>query len=228
MTKSRGILPPKVFWTEAEKAIVRELYPSTKNADIVKLLGRHTEKSVWGIAKKLGVKKSPEYLRVMGGYLDGKRGAQQRFKPGNVPWIAGKKLPGRTSNTSFVKGQRPANWMPLGTRRVNSLGVLERKIKEGPNGALNWEAEHRLVWKEANGPIPRNHCVVFKEGRFSTQLELITLDAIQLLSRKELMQENTIWRRSPEVAALYVLKGQITRQVNRIKKESEHHAQPSY
>lgn len=227
MTKSRGILPPKVFWTEAEKAIVGELYPNTKNSDIVKVLGRHTDKSLWAIAKKLGVKKSPEYLRLMGGQLDGVRGSGTRFQPGQVSWIAGKKLPGRTSATSFVKGQRPVNWMPLGARRVSSLGVLERKIKEGPNGALNWEAEHRLIWKEANGPIPRNHCVAFKPGRFSTVLELVTLDAIQLLSRKEVMLENSIWRRSPELAALYQLKGQITRQVNRIKKETQH-AQPTY
>jgi hypothetical protein len=41
------------------------------------------------------------------------------------------------------------------------------------------------------------------------------------------MLENSIWRRSPELAALYQLKGQITRQVNRIKKETEH-AQPAY
>jgi hypothetical protein len=46
MTKSRGILPPKVFWTEAERAIVRELYRNTKNSEIVKLLGRHTDKSM--------------------------------------------------------------------------------------------------------------------------------------------------------------------------------------
>jgi hypothetical protein len=221
MTKSRGILPPKVFWTEAEKAIVRALYPNTKNSEIIRILGRHTEKSVWGIAKKLGVKKSPEYLRVMGGYLDGHRGAQKRFQPGHVPWSAGKKLPGKTSSTSFVKGQRPPNWMPLGSHRVNHEGVLERKIKEGNNGALNWEAEHRLIWKEANGPIPRNHCIVFKPGCFSNKPELVTLDAIQLVTRKEVMLENSIWKKSPELAALYQLKGQITKQVNRISKEAK-------
>lgn len=227
MTKSRGILPPKVFWTEAEKQIVRELYPNTKNSEIIKILGRHTEKSVWGIAKKLGVKKSPEYLHSMGGYLDGKRGAQKRFLPGHVPWIKGKKLPGRTSSTSFVKGQRPPNWMPLGSHRINSEGVLEQKVREGNNGALNWEAVHRLVWKKANGPIPRNHCIVFKPGRFSTKLELITLDAIQLVTRKEVMLENSIWRKNPELAAIYQLKGQINRQVNKIKKEAES-AQSTY
>ncbi|MDP1530284.1 MAG: HNH endonuclease [Rhodoferax sp.] len=226
MTKSRGILPPKVFWTDAEREIVRQLYPDTKNSEIVKVLGRHTEKSIWGIAKKLGVKKSPEYLRVMGGYLDGKRGSQKRFEPGHVPWIKGKKLPGRTSSTSFVKGQRPPNWKPMGSHRVNGEGYLERKVREGNNGGLNWEAVHRLVWKAANGAIPRNHVVVFKEARFTNVLEQITLDAIELVSRKQLMSKNTIWVKNPELAALYQLKGQITRQVNRIKETQ--HVQPSY
>ena len=221
MTKSRGILPPKVFWTDAEKAIVIQLYANTQNAEIIRILGRHTEKSVWGIAKKLGVKKSPEYLRLLGGQLDGVRGTASRFKPGNKPWITGLKLPGKTSSTSFVKGQRPVNWLPFGTHRVNPEGVLTRKIKEGNNGALNWEAVHRLVWKEAHGPVPRGHCVAFKAGRFTNQLELITLDAIQLLTRKEVMQQNSIWVVNPELAGLYALKGAITRQVNRIQKESQ-------
>lgn len=221
MTKSRGILPPKVFRTDAEKEIVIQLYPNTKNSEIIKIIGCHTEKSVWTIAKKLGVKKSPEYLRLMGGQLDGVRGTASRFKPGNKPWLTGQKLPGKTSITSFVKGQRPANWMPLGARRINSEGVLERKIKEGPNGAMNWEAEHRLVWKDANGLIPKNHCIAFKPDKFSNVLELITLDAIELLTRKEVMLRNSIWAKNPELAKLYQLKGQITRQVNRINKESQ-------
>lgn len=226
MTKSRGILPPKVFWTEAEREIVRKLYPDTKNSEIVRVLGRHTEKSLYGIAKKLGVKKSPEYLRLMGGYLDGKRGAQKRFEPGHVPWIKGKKLPGRTSSTSFVKGQRPTNWMPIGAHKINSDGVLVRKIREGNNGGLNWESVARLVWKKANGAIPARHVIVFKDGRKITVLEEITIDKLECISREENARRNNQWSKDPEMMKLYVLKGHITRQVNRIK-ESQH-VQSSY
>jgi len=222
MTKSRGILPPKVFWTDAEKDVVRQLYPDTKNAEIIKILGRHTEKSLWGVAKKLGVKKSPEYLRVMGGYLDGQRGSQSRFKPGNVPWTKGKKMPGRTSSTSFVKGQRPPNWMPLGAHKVNADGYLVRKIREGNNGGLNWEGVHRLVWRDAHGAIPARHVIVFRAGMKTTVLEEITIDRLECISRKENALRNSVWKTDPEIAKLHVLKGHITRQVNRIKKESQH------
>lgn len=221
MTKSRGILPPKVFWTDAEKELVRQLYPNTKNIDIIKLLGRHTEKSVWGIAKKLGVKKSPEYLKLMGGYLDGKRDNGKRFKAGEKSWITGKKLPGRTSSTSFVKGQRPPNWMPLGAHKVNTDGYLVRKIKEGNNGGLNWEGVHRLVWKEANRPIPQRHMIVFKDGMRTTVLEEITIDRLECIDREENARRNNQWAKDPEMMRLYVLKGHIKRQVNRIAKEAE-------
>ena len=220
MTKSRGILPPKVFWTEAEKQIVRELYANTQNSEIVKILGRHTAKSVWGMANKLGLKKSPEYLRVLGGWLDGKRGAQKRFEPGHVPWTAGKKFPGRTTSTSFVKGQRPPNWMPLGAHKINSDGYLVRKIREGNNGGLNWEGVHRLVWKQAHGPIPAKHVITFKPGMKTTALEEITVDKLECISLRENAQRNNKWKTDPEMMKLYNLKGQITRQVNRIKEQN--------
>ena len=223
MTKSRGILPPKEFWTDAEKDIVRKLYPSTKNSEIVKVLGRHTEKSIWGIAKKLGVKKSEEYMRSMGGYLDGHRGAQKRFAPGHVPWTKGKKLPGRTSSTSFVKGQRPANWMPLGAHKLNTDGYLVRKVREGNNGGLNWEVVHRLVWKQAKGAIPARHMIVFKAGQKTTVLEEITIDKLECISREENARRNNQWAKDPEMMKLHVLKGHITRQVNRIQKASDQH-----
>jgi hypothetical protein len=219
MTKSRGILPPKVFWTDTEKEIVCQLYPNTQNAEIIRILGRHTERSLWGIAKKLGVRKSPEYLKSMGGQLDGKRGAQKRFEPGHVPWSAGKKFPGKTSSTSFVKGQRPPNWMPLGAHKLNTDGYLVRKIREGNNGGLNWEGVHRLVWKEANGPIPARHVITFKAGMKSTILEEITADKLECISFKENALRNSVWKLDPEMMKLYQLKGAITRQVNRIKEE---------
>ena len=216
MTKSRNILPPKVFWTDAEKDIVRKLYANTKNAEIIRILGRHTEKSVWGIAKKLGVKKSPEYLKLMGGYLDGKRDNGKRFKPGEKSWIAGKKLPGRVSSTSFSKGQRPRNWMPLGAHKLNSDGYLVRKVREGNNGGLNWEGVHRLVWKDAHGPIPPRHMIAFKTGKKTTVLEQITTEVLECIDREENARRNSMWKSDPELMKLYVLKGQITKQVKKI------------
>jgi hypothetical protein len=116
-----------------------------------------------------------------------------------------------------VKGQRPPNWMPLGAHKLNADGYLVRKIREGNNGGLNWEGVHRLVWKEANGPIPARHVITFKAGMKTTILEQITADRLECISFKENALRNSVWKLDPEITKLYQLKGQITRQVNRIK-----------
>jgi len=47
-------------------------------------------------------------------------------------------------------------------------------------------------------------------------LEEITLDKLELLTRAQNAARNSPYTRSPELGRLYQLKGQITRQVNRI------------
>lgn len=219
MTKSRGILAPRKPWTAADDSTMRELFPTTVTRELAVLLGR-TSEVVSGRAKKLGLKKTAEHIRLHGGWLDGVRGAHTRFAPGIRPWNTGKKGVHHSPKTEFKAGQRPPNWMPLGMVKLNSDGILVRKVREGNNGGLNWEAEHRCVWRDANGEIPSTHCVVFLPGRFTTEREKITVDALELITRGEMASRHNYWKKDPEMARLYVLKGHITRHVNRIKKEA--------
>ena len=62
--------------------------------------------------------------------------------------------------TMFKKGQRPHNFKPVGSTRVNIDGYVEVKVAD-PN---TWRARSRLVYEQANGKIPRNHCVLHKNG----------------------------------------------------------------
>ena len=59
-------------------------------------------------------------------------------------------------------------------------------------------------------------------GQFTNVLEEITANKLECISRAENARRNSMWRLDPEVAKLYQLKGAITRQVNRIKKETQH------
>lgn len=220
MTKSRGILTPRKPWTAADDALMRELFPTTVTRDLAVMLGRNGP-VVSARAKKLGLKKTPEHVRLHGGWLTGAEGQNSRFKPGLRPWNTGNVGVRHSPKTEFKKGDRAPNWMPLGTVKINTDGVLVRKVREGNNGGLNWEAEARCVWREANGPIPRGYCVVFKPGRQTTVRELITLDALELITRGEMATRNSYWKKDPEWARLVVLKGHITRHVNRLKKEQE-------
>lgn len=80
-------------WHDDDIALLRELYPHNPTRELCGLLDR-TEQQVYFMARKLGIKKSPEYLagphacRLRRG---DNVGAGNRFKPGNDPWNKGMK-----------------------------------------------------------------------------------------------------------------------------------------
>ena len=109
-------------------------------------------------------------------------------------------------------------------RTVNSKGYLQLEVKTsddtGPNHK-RWTPVHRLVWEQANGPVPKGHIVIFKTPALRTAvLEEITLDRLLLVSRAEHAQRNHWRTRHPELGNLFALKGAIKRQVNKIIKGS--------
>ena len=216
-------------WTDEDKEVVRLFYADTPTSDIARALGRPVGQ-VYRIAQKLGLHKSEDYLASpASGRLDGVRGNGSRFRKGQSSWNAGLKgwqAGGRAAETQFKKG-RPAdlshNYQPIGTERINKDGYLERKVTDDPNLApvRRWVAVHRLVWEAVNGPIPAGHAVCFRPGRRTTEASLITVDALELVSRGDLARRNHPKNKSPELARLVQLKGAITRQVNRIAREAK-------
>jgi len=227
MTKSRNILGPRRIWSEAELTILREQYPHERSADIAERLGidvaRVTKRAaILGIKKSAAFAASDKSGRISKGQHIG-QGTQ--FLPGQKPWNTGTHYVagGRSAEMCFKKGQMSGaaqhNWVPIGTYRINSDGVLDQKITDDWPPHKHWEAVHRLVWKAANGPIPAGHVITFKPGRKTTVLELITPDAVECVSRAEMTRRNSYWIKNPELGRLYQLKSRITQQVNRIQKE---------
>lgn len=237
MTKSRGILAPRNNWTAGEESIVRDLYPDIPCADIAALLGRKPG-SVYQAANRLGLEKS-EYFKTsdMSGRVS--RGKQlpqmiaNRFKPGHTSWNKGTHFvaPGRSAETRFKKGRKPEesrNYRPIGSLRLTKEGYLEQKVTDDPRlvPARRWASVHRLVWQAAHGPIPKGHIVGFKQGMFTNKFGLITPDRLECMTMRQNVQRNSIWRKDPEVAKLYQLKGAITRQVNRLIKSNHKEQTP--
>jgi hypothetical protein len=233
MTKSRGILGPRRRWTESEDDVLRERYASTLTADLASLLG-HTLSSTHQRAHKLGLRKSVEFIAAVArerSAKDDHGGRAHQFKPGVPSWSKGTK--GRVGvqdgckATQFKKG-RPAhearNYVPIGSERLSKDGYLERKVTDDPSiyPARRWVAVHRLVWESAHGPIPAGYVVVFKPGRRSTDREAITPDAVELITRQQLMQRNTFHQYGPEIVKLVQLRGAITRQINQRSKDAPH------
>lgn len=228
MTKSRGILVPRRRWTEAELATLRQHYPDTATDQVAAMIGR-APASVYSKAATLGLQKSAAFLesdrsgRIQRGRTHPKMIATQ-FAPGSISWNKGRKginYEGMQA-TQFKPGQRSHTWVPIGSYRINCDGALERKVRDvpGPNH-LRWHPVARLVWEGAHGPVPKGHMVIFRPGMKTAVLEQITLDKLELISRAENARRNHPRNRSPELAQLVQIKGAITRQVNRIRREAE-------
>ena len=227
MTKSRGLYKPRHVWTADQLDILRRTYADTSTAKLAREFGvsRHV---VYDKAAKLGLRKRVDFFasvesgRTLPG---GTRGAATRFQPGLVPANNGLRrpgyAPGNVAATQFRKGNRPHTWVPVGSHRVNSDGYLDRKVTDDGPPYKHWVGVHRLVWIEANGPVPDGYAVVFRPGRKTTVLEAITLDALELVSRRELMARNTVNNLPPELAKLVQLRGALNRQINKRAKANE-------
>lgn len=229
MTKSRGILPPRRYWTTQEIDLVRRRYADTPTAELAAELGCSVE-SVYRLATKMELKKSPALLSAMARERSARPdhgGRATRFQKGLVPANKGKKMPagwapGDMAKTQFKQGHRPHTWRPVGSQTVNPDGILDEKVSEEPGPRhTRWKPVHRLVWERANGPVPEGYVVVFRPGRKTTDPALITLDAVELIPRAELIQRNSFHNWPKPLEELVLLRGRLTRQINKRAKEAE-------
>ena len=224
MTKSRGILPPRRAWSAEEDAVIRELYAVTRTVEIADRLQRKAG-AVHQRARKLGVAKAREFIVALARQrtaAPGHGSHATRFPKGAEPWNKGfhYEAGGRSAETRFKPGARPHTWKPVGSYRVNADGYLDQKVSDTGYPPRDWRAVHRLVWEAANGPVPAGRVVVFKPGRHTTDPTLISLDAVECITRQELMQRNTVHNLPKPLAELVQLRGAINRQINKRAKES--------
>lgn len=117
-------------------------------------------------------------------------GIDTKFKIGIVPHNKGQKGVGGWEPTQFKKGNRPYNYMPVGSERVNGDNYVDVKIKD----PRTWKAKHLVVWEEANGPVPKGHAVIFGDGNRRNfdlnNLILVTRQQLAILNNRGLIQSD--------------------------------------
>lgn len=204
-------------WTPGEDRVLRELYAITITSEIAQRLARPAS-SVYKRAGLLGLSKSPEFFEPdsSGRMRKGRafRGVAYRFPKGHVPANKGQRGFRASPATEFKPGQRGSKWLPIGSLRTSKEGYLQRKMTDTGYPPRDWVAVHRLVWIDAHGPIPEGHAVAFLPGRFSAEASTITPDALELVSRAELMRRNTIHRMPKELVDLARLRGVLNRTIH--------------
>ena len=124
-------------------------------------------------------------------------GLTGRFEKGRVPYNKGKKLPNMPPNSGqFKKGNKPPNYVPVGTINYTTDGYPKEKIGE-PN---KWVLKHRKVWEEHHGPIPKGYSVCFLD-RDKTNYDISNFI---LLSNEELarMNQNNYFSSDPKLTKL--------------------------
>ncbi|BES72193.1 hypothetical protein RE428_32110 [Marinobacter nanhaiticus D15-8W] len=189
-------------WTAQQIEWLKALYPDTSNAQIANMLGRDLL-SIRNKAVKLGLRKSDEYMATNPGCFH----AEQKPWNKGKRWVAG----GRSGETRFKKGGKPHTWNPVGHERLTKDGIWQRKVTDTGCTPRDYVAIHKLVWEEHNGPVPKGHIVVFKDGN----RENFDPANLECISRKENMRRNSVHRLPKEVAELVQIMGALNRQINK-------------
>jgi hypothetical protein len=216
------------YWTPAEEAYMRSHYADTDTAVMAAYLGCSVQR-VLRKANDMGLHKTVAHIARVARQRSTApdHGSQKtRFQAGLTPWnkgvhyVAG----GRSAETRFKPGNKTHTWKPVGSYRIagpHGFPELQRKVNDdpGPSG-IRWKPVSRLVWEAAHGPVPAGHVVVFRPGCRTLDPERITLDALELITRQELMRRNSVHRLPPEFAELARLKGALVNAINhRLRQE---------
>lgn len=92
-------------------------------------------------------------------------GLTGQFKRGQVPVNKGTKGMFNVggNKTSYKKGNRSFNRVPLGSERITKDGYIQTKIQDGKL-QHNWRGKHILIWEKHNGPLPDGHAIIFGDG----------------------------------------------------------------
>lgn len=198
-------------WTDFEKRQLEQLYPDNYTAEIAKGMGRSVT-SVYGMANIMGLAKSQAFiqkeLQRQGNRLR-EAGKATQIKKGNIPVNKGKPVPkeviAKLKPTMFKKGGTPHNTKHDGYERVNVYGYVEVRLSQG-----KFVHKHRHVWEQANGPIPEGHVLVFKDGNKLN----VCIENLELITRKQNMQRNTIARYPTELKQTIKLLKKLKRKID--------------
>ena len=205
-------------WTGRDIDRLKQLYPDAPMARMVRAFRRPVNQ-IYAKAAALGLRRSEPYLREMLARVSRRlqlSGQTHRFPKGHVPANKGLRRPGwargRMRETQFKQGHFPANRDPEfyvpGALRVSFYGYLEMRISF-ELGSLGWRGLHLVLWEDAHGPLPKGHCLRFKDGDPLN----VELENLELISRVENMRRNTIHNLPKPLKDTIQLLGRLKRRI---------------
>ncbi|RSC23518.1 HNH endonuclease signature motif containing protein [Acinetobacter sp. FDAARGOS_515] len=136
------------------------------------------------------------------------------FEKGLKPWNVGTKGLTTANKTSFKKGQKTWNKKPIGYERICPKdGYILIKIAE----PSVFDLKHRIVWEKANGAVPLDHVIAFKnQDRTDCRLENLIL-----MSKAEMVRYSQSFHKlaTPQSNEACLLMAKIKNKKHQLKKE---------
>lgn len=203
-------------YTEEEKAFLQEFVPGHSHKEITEEFNRRFSANI-----TVGQIKSSIIRYSLN------TGRTGRFEKGHKTHNKGKKgvCAKGCEKTWFKKGRLPHNTKPIGYERVSKDGYIEVKIAMRPSdtqSGRNFVLKHRLIYEQANGPIPKGYNVIFLDGdkrNFDLENLALVTDAENLeLTRAGLRSEAAQFT---ETGVLIARSTIATRKAKKRKKENE-------
>jgi len=207
--------------TEEAKQFIRDNYLQLTTAEISKAIG-YNSSTVCNFRKRDGLilPKSIIDERKNGTYI----------KKGSIPPNKGLKQSEymtdvqieRSKQTRFKKGSIPPNQQPLGHITQHTRGYLKIKISMNNYPKNNYEFLTHYVWKQHYKEVPKGKIVAFKDPTIDKlNVDNYKIENLTLLSRKELMERNSIQNFPKEIRIISQLKGALKRQINKHERSKE-------
>lgn len=216
-------------FTDAENAIIIEMYPDNYSSVIAQKLGR-TIRSIYTQAGHMKIKKSEQFLKMelanQGNRLKN-AGAKYRFNKGSVPSNKGKKQTEYMSAEAIERSK--SNRFKKGDLPHNSIGVKDGDIRiRQDNKTLNnpkpykfirlslgkWYPLHQKIWEDQNGKVSKGMCLWFKDG---DTLNCV-IENLELITRAENMRRNSISQYPEELKMTIKLTNKIKRKIEQHEK----------
>lgn len=120
------------------------------------------------------------------------------------------------NKTSFKKGNRPINYQPIGTERIDRDGYTLIKVSDEGDWHKRWRLKHNVIWENAYGPIPKGYCLIFLDR----DKQNITLENLMLVTRSQLarLNQNGLISENPEITKTGIIIADIYGKIGELKR----------
>lgn len=211
------------YTTEDDIEYIREHYATMSTREISEARGM-PKTTIADIAQRLGLRKTREWIaeRARLRSSDPNHGGRAtRFQVGGASPNKGRKIEewmspegqANSAKTRFKKGNRPVNYRPVGSERINVEGYVEVKVAEGKP----WRHKQRVVWEEAHGKLPSDVVVSFKDGNKQN----CELDNLYLATKADKLREVSVNNYPDDVREVIHMRAVLKRHINTQKRKRD-------